>query len=120
MAPETLVHANPDAVFCSVVFVTMIFFTFATVWYSLRGDRQTTLRRPSWHRVSIDWSRDPLQCLFSSCIFMGAAVIGAAFRLPGTSQTGFWMFMFFVCMFVGLLIGQLAVYVVYRGYIEEI
>jgi len=28
--------------------------------------------------------------------------------------TGFWMFMFFVCLFLGLLIGQLAAYAVHR------
>jgi hypothetical protein len=119
MAPERLVHANPDIIFCSVVFMTMLFFPFATVWYSLRVAGQTTLCRPSWRRFSIDWWHDPLQCLFSSCTLMGAATVGAALRLPGTSQTGFWMFVFFLCMFFGLLIGQLAVYAVYREHIQQ-
>jgi hypothetical protein len=119
MAPERLVHTNPDIIFCSVVFITMLFFPFATVWYSLRGAGQTTLCRPSWRRFSIDCWHDPLQCLFLGCTFMGAAAVGAAIRLPGTSQTGFWMFMFFLCMFFGLLIGQLAVYAIYRERIQQ-
>ena len=45
--------------------------------------------------------------------------LGAAFRLRATTQTGFWMFMFFLCMFLGLLIGQPAVYKVYRERIVE-
>ena len=49
---------------------------------------------------------------------MGAMAVGAAFRLPGTSQSGFWMFMFFLSIFAGLLIGQFAVYGVYRERIE--
>ncbi len=119
MEPERLSHANPDVIFCTVVFVTTILFSLGTVWYSLRRTKGALLRRPSWRRFSIDWWRDPLQCLFLTCSLMGAMALGAAFRLPGTSQTGFWMFMFFVCMFLGLLLGQFAVYVVYREHIQE-
>ena len=45
--------------------------------------------------------------------------LGAAFRVPGSSVTGFWMFMFFVCLFLGLFIGQLAVYSVHRERITK-
>jgi hypothetical protein len=57
--------------------------------------------------------------LFLSCCFAGAMALGAAFRVPGSSVTGFWMFMFFVCLFLGLLIGQLAVYSVHRERITK-
>jgi hypothetical protein len=119
MEPQRLSHANPDIVFCTVVLLGMIFFPVATVWYSIRGAKQSTLRRPSWRRFSIDWWHDPLQCLFLTCWFTGGMAAGAALRLPRTSQTGFWMFMFFVCMFLGLLIGQFVAYAVYREYIAE-
>lgn len=101
MAPENLAHSNPDIIFCTIVLVMMILFSFGAVWYSISGARQQTLRRPSWRRFSIDWWHDPLQCLFLSCSFAGAMALGAVFRLPGTSQTGFWMFMFFVWPFLG-------------------
>jgi hypothetical protein len=114
MAPNKLTHNNPDAIFCSITLVGMIAFSFGVVWYSLSGARQEPLPRPSWRRFSIDWWHDPLQCLFLSCCFTGAMAVGAAFRLPGTSPTGFWMFSFFVCLFFGLLIGQLLIYSVYR------
>jgi hypothetical protein len=119
MEPERLSQANPDAVFFTSVLLTMIFFPVATVWYSIRHEKQTTLRRPSWRRWSIDWWRDPLQSLFSASWFTGAMVVGAALRLRGTSQTGFWMFMFFVAMFLGLLIGQVVAYLVFREHIAE-
>jgi hypothetical protein len=119
MEPERLSHANPDVVFCTLAFVTMILLSFGSVWYFLRRTKGALLRRPSWRRFSIDWWRDPLQCLCFMCSFMGAGALGAAFRLPGTSQTGFWMFMFFVSMFFGLLIGQFAVYAVYRENIQQ-
>lgn len=114
MTPEKLAHTNPDVIFCTIVLVTMIVFSFGVVWYSISGAGQQTLRRASWRRFSIDWWHDPLQCLFLSWCFTGAMAVGAAFRLPGTSSTGFWTFMFFVCLFVGLLVGQLLVYSVHR------
>jgi hypothetical protein len=120
MKPENLRHANPDAIFCTIVLMGMIVFSLGSVSYSVSGAKQTTLHRPSWRRFSIDWWRDPLQLLFESSCFTGAMAVGAAFRLPGTTETGFWMFMFFLCMFLGLLIGQLTVYVVYRERIVQI
>jgi len=118
MEPERLSNANPDIVFCAVALITAILLSLGSVWYSIYGAKQTTLRRPSWRRFSMDWWHDPLQCLFLTCCVMGAMAVGAAFRLPGTSQSGFWMFMFFLSIFAGLLIGQFAVYGVYRERIE--
>jgi len=119
MEPQRLSQANPDAVFFTSVLLTMIFFPVATVWYSIRFEKQTTLHRPSWRRFGRDWWHDPLQCLFFTCWCTGAMVLGAALRLRGTSQTGFWMFMFFVAMFLGLLIGQVVAYIVFREHIAE-
>ena len=111
---ELLVHTNPDVIFCTIVLLGTIGFSFGTVAYSISGAGQQTLRRPSLRRFSIDWWHDPLQCLFLSCGFAAGMALGAAFRLPGTSTTGFWTFMFFVCLFLGLLIGQLGVYLVHH------
>ena len=119
MAPEKLAPSNLDVIFCTITLVTTVVFSFGAVWYSISGARQQTLRRASWRRFSIDWWHEPLQCLFLSCCFAGAMAVGAAFRLPGTSRTGFWMFMFFVCLFLGLLIGQLGVYSVHRDRITS-
>jgi hypothetical protein len=107
MAPNRLVHTNPDAIFCTIVLLGTIGFSFGTVAYSISGAGQQTLRRPSLCRFSIDWWHDPLQCLFLSCGFAAGMALGAAFRLPGTSTTGFWTFMFFLCLFLVLLICQL-------------
>ena len=117
MKPEQLARANPDILFCAVVLITMILIPLGTIWMS--GVQQVTLRRPSWRRFSMDWQNDPLQCLFLTRFFIGCLVVGAAFHLQGTSETGFWMFMFFVCLFFGLLIGQFLVYRVYRERIVE-
>jgi hypothetical protein len=119
MEPQQLSKANPDAVFCTSVLLSAIFFSIATVAYSIHGEKQSSLRRPSWRRWSIDWWHDPLQCLFSASWFTGAMVVGAALHLRGTSETGFWMFMFFASMLLGLLIGQMIAYAVYRKHIGE-
>jgi hypothetical protein len=55
MEPEKLRQANPDAIFCTIVFVAMIAFSLGSVWYSISDAKQTTLRRLSWRRFSIDW-----------------------------------------------------------------
>jgi hypothetical protein len=118
MAPARLARTNPDVVFCTLVLLVLALSSLGSVWYSLRCTNGALLPRPSFHRFSIDWWRDPLQCLFLSCLFVGGMAVGAAFRLPDTSPTGFWTFLLFVCMFLGLLIGQFAVYAVYRKHIQ--
>jgi len=40
--------------------------------------------------------------------------LGAALHLPGTTITGFWMFMTFLCVFIGLVVGQVIAYAVHR------
>ena len=120
MAPDLLSRKNPDAIFCTLALLGMIGLSFGSVAYSVSRAGQETLRRPSLARFSIDWWHDPLQCLFLSCVFTGGMAVGAAFRLQGTSTTGFWEFMFFLCLFLGLLVGQLGVYVVHRERIIKI
>ncbi len=119
MAPDRLAHSNPDAIFCTITLLGMIGLSFGTVAYSISGGGQQALRRPSLRRFSIDWWHDPLQCLFVSCCFAGGMVLGATFRLSGTSSTGFWMFIFFLCLFLGLLVGQVGVYFVHRERIAK-
>ena len=119
MAPDRLTHSNPDIIFCGIVLLGMVAFSLGTVWYAVSGAHQATLRRPSWRRFSLDWWRDPLQCLFLCSCFAGAMAVGAAVRLPGTTGTGFWMFMFFVCLFTGLVLGQFAVYALHRERIAK-
>jgi uncharacterized membrane protein YeaQ/YmgE (transglycosylase-associated protein family) len=120
MAPDLLSRKNPDGIFCSIVLLGTIGGSFGMVAYSIFGAGQQTLRRPSIRRFSIDWWHDPLQCLFLSCAFAGGMAVGAALRLSGTSTTGFWEFMFFLCLFLGFLIGQLGVYFVHRERITKI
>ena len=119
MEAEALRKTNPDAIFCAVVFVVTLLFPLGAVSYSILGAKQETLRRPSWNRFSIDWWGDPLQCLLISCWSAAGLSLGAALHLRGTTQTGFWTFMTFCSIFVGLLIGQIFVYAAYRNRIVE-
>jgi hypothetical protein len=108
LGADALRGTNPDKYLCIAVLVMMPIFAVGAV--ATFGAGHSSLRLPSWRRFSINWSRDPLQCLFLTTCFIGAMAVGAALHLPGTSNTGLWMFMTFLCMFIGLIVGQVIAY----------
>jgi hypothetical protein len=110
---DALRGTNPDKYLCITVLIMMPIFAIGAV--STFGAKHTALTLPSWRRFSINWSRDPLQCLFLSTCFVGGMALGAALHLSGTTSTGFWMFMTFLCMFIGLVVGQVIAYAVHRA-----
>ena len=112
LAADALLGANPDKYLCITVLIMMPIFAIGAV--STFGAKHTALTLPSWRRFSVNWSRDPLQCLFLSTCFSGGMALGAALHLPGTTITGFWMFMTFLCVFIGLVVGQVIAYAVHR------
>jgi hypothetical protein len=114
---DTLRGTNPDKYLCIAVLVLMPLFAFGAV--SIFGASHGALLRPSWHRVTFSWWRDPLQSLFISTYAVGGMAIGASLHLYGTTTTGFWMFMVFVCMFIGLIVGQLLAYAYHRARITK-
>jgi hypothetical protein len=131
MAPESLAHTNPDPILCGILLVVMPLFAVGTVSYSVRRSRSNvvmpyalprafTLRRPSWHRNPINWWDDPLQSLFVTTCFMGAMLIGAALHRPRPmiGSVGFWTLGIYCSLAIGLAIGQLLVYRVYRRYLN--
>ena len=106
--PNTLRGTNPDKYLCIAVLVLMPIFAFVAV--SIFGASHRTLPRPSWRRVTFSWWRDPLQSLFISTYAVGGMALGAALHLHGTTSTGSWMFAVLVCMFIGLIVGQVFAY----------
>ena len=95
----------------------MPIFAFGAV--SIFGASHSMLPRPSWRRVTFSWWRDPLQSLFISTYAVGGMALGAALHLYGASGIGFWMFMVFVCMFIGLILGQVLAYAFHRARITK-
>ena len=118
LSPDALRGTNPDQYFAIASFVTAVIFPLLAV--PIYGGRHTTFRAASWSRLSFNWWRDPLQCLFVSTYSAGAMALGAGLHLRGTSSTGFWMFMFFVALFSGFVIGQLITYALYRTRITKV
>jgi hypothetical protein len=114
---DALRGTNPDKYLCIAVLVMMPIFAFGAV--SIFGASHSTLLRPSWRRVTFSWWRDPLQSLFISTYAVGGMALGAALHLYGATATGFWMFMVFVCMFIGLIVGQVFAYAYHRARITE-
>ena len=114
MAPEKLRHANPDVIFCSLILVITPLFAIASVGYSIRRWNHARLARPSLNRNPLNWWHDPLQSLFISTCVMASAAVGSAFRRPTIGSVGFWLLASYVCFAIGLLVGQILVYRVYR------
>ena len=114
---DALRGTNPDKYLCISLLVIMPIFAFGAV--SIFGASHSTLSAPSWRRVTFSWWRDPLQSLFISTYAVGGMALGAAAHFRGTTTTGFWMFMVFVCMFIGLILGQVCAYALHRARITK-
>jgi len=122
MAPETLRRTNPDPILCGILLVIMPLFALGTVYHSKRRwdqenkilSRPFKLRKPSWNRNPINWWGDPLQSLFISMCCMGAMAIGASLRHPEIGSVGFWTFGVYCCFAIGLFVGQVLAYRIFR------
>jgi hypothetical protein len=69
---------------------------------------------PHIEQNPFNWWHDPLQSLFiSTCIAISTA-IGSALRHPSLGSVGFWTVAFYSCIALGLLVGQILVYRIYR------
>ena len=112
--PEKLHHSNPDAIFCTSIFVLTLIFPILSVGFSLKGCKCELLFRPSWDRNPLNWWFDPLQSLFVTSCAMAAMAVGSAVRRPALGTVGFWMFGAYACSVIGLIIGQILVYRIYR------
>ena len=97
----------------------MALFALGTVFYSIQSKKCETFQRPTWTRNPINWWYDPLQSLFISNFISAGMAIGSALRLSKGTETGFWLFISYCCMAIGLLIGQLLVYRVFRARIVK-
>jgi hypothetical protein len=114
MAPEKLRHTNPDPILCVIILIGMPLFALGSVHYSVRRWKHHRLARPSLDRNPLNWWHDPLQSLFVFTCVMASMVVGSAFRRPSVGSVGFWTFGVYSCFAIGLLIGQIVVYRVYR------
>jgi hypothetical protein len=115
--PENLRHTNPDPILCLVVLLIMPLFALGSVRYAIRRWKEDSLQRPSWTRNPLNWWGDPLQSLFVSTCFMGAMTMGSSVRHPAFRSVGFWTLGVYACIVVGLSVGQILVYRIYRQHI---
>lgn len=116
LAPEQLHHVNPDAVFCSLILLTLPLFALGTVYYSVRRCNVDKLRRPSLDRNPVNWWFDPLQSLFMFTCMVAAMAIGGLLRRP-SGPVAFCMVAMYFCLTFGLVIGQILVYRIYRDWV---
>lgn len=119
MTPDKLRHTNPEPILCLILLLITPLFAVGSVMYSIVRWKTAPLSRPSWNRNPFDWWHDPLQSLFVSTCVMAAMAIGSAVQRPGYGSVGFWALGVYCCFAIGLLVGQIVAYRIYREYIKR-
>jgi len=114
MTPEALRHTNPDPAACLSILLIMPVFSLLTVGYSIKRWKVDRFSRPTWNRNPFDWWGDPLEALFFSTCSTAAAAIGSAIQRPAFGSVGFWTLGVYTSFAIGLSVGQILVYRVYR------
>lgn len=114
LAAESLRHTNPGPVPCSVILLATPLFALGAVAYSIQRWKSDPLRRPSWSRNPLRWWRDPLQSLFIFTNVMVAMTIGSALQRPTYGSIAFWTLGVYACFAIGLFVGQVLAYRIYR------
>ncbi|HUN62901.1 MAG TPA: hypothetical protein VMU53_12960 [Candidatus Sulfotelmatobacter sp.] len=117
LEPGRLRHTNPNAIACAAVLAVSTMFTVGYVNYSIHRWKRDRLSRPSWDRNPFNWWFDPLQSLFISSCVMAASAIGSGLRRPTFGTAAFWTFGLYACFAMGLIVGQIVVYRLYRTHI---
>jgi len=114
MTPDALRRTNPDAVLCLIILLIVPVFALGIVEFSIRRWKVDRLSRPALNRNPFNWWGDPLQSLFISTCLMGATAIGSATQHPIFGSIGFWTLGVYSSFAIGLLVGQILVYRIYR------
>jgi len=114
LSPEKLRNKNPNAIFCGLILLVIPLFAMGSVNYSIRRWNHSRLARPSLSRNPLNWWHDPLQSLFISMCVAVSMAIGSALRHPTIGSVGFCMVAAYTCFALGLLVGQILVYRIYR------
>jgi len=114
LSPEKLRNTNPDAIVCGLILLVMPLLAIGSVGYSIRRWNHSRLARPSLSRNPLNSWHDPLQSLFIATCIAVSTVIGSALRHPTIGSAGFWMLATYTSLALGLLVGQILVYRIYR------
>ncbi len=119
MAPDRLTHIHPTILSgCVFAFLlTSIGFLLAMRYAATQCAK---FSRPSWHRrfPFIEWRYDPLQFLCLCALIAFGLLLGSLSRLPSSGPNGFWMVVFFSCLFLGELTGILLGCLIYRSHVR--
>jgi len=114
LTPDRLQRKNPDAILCLAILLILPVFSIGIVGYSIKRWKVDRLSRPTWNRNPFNWWGDPLQSLFITTCITGAMTVGGATQYPAFGSVGFWMLGMYSSSAIGLLVGQILVYRIYR------
>ena len=114
LSSQGLRNTNPDAIVCGLILLITPLFAIGSVSYSIRRWNHSRLARPSLSRNPLNWWHDPLQSLFISTCISVSMVIGSALRHPAIGSVGFWTLGIYASFALGLSVGQILIYRIYR------
>ncbi len=115
ISPENLRGTNPDQYLCLSLLLAMPLGVVLLVCFP----RRETLERPSWGRTPLFLGRDPLQGVFLTTVTVFGYALGSSLGISGAGAIGRWTVAIWWSTFVGLVLGQVIVYIVYRGRITR-
>jgi hypothetical protein len=114
MSPAKLRGTNPDQYLCLAILICMPLSVVLAI-----GARHESLRRPSWDRSPFFLGRDPLQAVFVTTLIMFAVSVGSSLRISGAGAVGRWTVATYWSILVGLILGQIIAYIMYRDRITR-
>lgn len=107
-------HTNVDWVFVALSFLLCLAFPLLAVLYARSRAAQPFSRASLFRGVRGGWWTDPLQCLRVSILLLAGLLFGALFTLQNANVQSIMIAWWQAAMLLGLLIGERAVYVLFR------
>ena len=103
-------EAGLDYRLCGTILIMMPLFVVASVRFAA----VRPFRKPTWDRFPFNWRGDPLQSLFVASGCSLAIVVGSLLRLFESGMAAIGSVSVSASIFVGLVLGQILVYWMYR------
>lgn len=107
-------RSDADLIFCAAIIILIPVFAIGAAHLS----QTHNLRKPTLDRFPLNWWGDPLQALFIGTLSTLGLVIGSLFRFCQSGMLAVQTIAVYASMFVGLILGQRIVYLLYRSRIK--
>jgi hypothetical protein len=107
-------RTNVDWVFVAISFLLCLVFPSLVLLYARSRAALPFSRASLFRGLRGNWWSDPLQCLRVSVLLLAGLVFGALFSLKNADAQSIIVMWWQAAMLLGLVIGERAVYVLFR------